>query len=151
MPPKQRKRKETAPAPPVAPPSGAVRIGFSRDARAVFEGLSTGVRAGLRRKLRDFGGNPAVGKPLVGALKGYHRITYGRLRAVAHLQIVATVSDGVVIVFVLYIGLRSAGSRDDPYELAAEALRRGEADAIEALELMVQQHHAGDPSDREEV
>jgi mRNA-degrading endonuclease RelE of RelBE toxin-antitoxin system len=115
-----------------------VRIGFSADAKAAFDKLPAKVRDGLRRKLRDFGTNQAIGKPLVGALQGYHRVTYGRIRAVA--EVIARVADGIVIVHVLHVGLRKEGSASDPYETAAiEALKRGDPEAIALMETLVHQ------------
>jgi len=140
------KRRPTTGSPKAVPEAMRVRIGFSPEAKAAFDKLSTKVREGLRRKLRGFGANQAIGKPLVGALQGYHRVTYGRIRAVA--EVIARVADGIVIVRVLHIGLRKEGSPSDPYETAAiEALKRGDPDAIALLEAMVQQalHEAQEP------
>lgn len=137
------KRKPRSRATPEAAAKQAVRIGFSSGAAAVFKSLSGKVKAGLRRKLRDFGENPALGKPLVGALKGYHRVTYGRVRTVS-MRIVASVVDGIVLVHVLHIGLRKDGAADDPYEVAAAALARHDPDALAALEELVQKLQAGE-------
>ena len=125
---------------PAVSTSGAVqvRIGFSAEAKAVFDKHPTKVREGLRRKLRDFGTNQAIGKPLVGALLGYHRITYGRIRAVA--EVLARVAEGTVVVHVLYVGLRKEGSASDPYETAAiEALKGSDPEAIALLEAVAYQ------------
>lgn len=141
---KQRKRRTTIATTPQAPVQPAVRLGFSPGARAQFEGLPEKIKTGLRRKLRDFGQNPGLGKPLVGVLQGYHRITYGRLRTIA-MRVVASISDGIVLVHVLWVGQRKEGASDDAYERAAiAALRAGEADAHSALELLLQQLAAGD-------
>jgi len=122
---------------------GTIRLGFSPAARAAFDSFSNKVRSGIRRKLRDFGEDPAVGKPLVGALQGYHRITYGRVRTVS-LRIIAKVEDDLVIVYVLHIGLRKAGASDDPYEIATAALARQDREALDVLEALVEQLHAGE-------
>jgi mRNA-degrading endonuclease RelE of RelBE toxin-antitoxin system len=144
--PKPPKRGTTASSHPAAPSEAVgVRIGFSADAKAVFDKLPAKVRDGLRRKLRDFGANQAIGKPLVGALQGYYRVTYGRIRAVA--EVLARVAGGIVVVHVLHIGMRKEGSASDPYETAAiEALKRGDPEAIALLEALVQQalHEAQD-------
>lgn len=146
---KPPKRRPTASTPPAAPTAGAVRIGFSDVARADFEKLATKVQKGLRRKLREFGMNPAIGKPLVAELQGYRRVTYGRVRSIA--EFVVKVTGRVVIVH--YVGLRKAGSSDDPYEAAAvAALNAGDRDAIAALEALVQQavHGPQTPDDDDE-
>jgi len=137
--PEPPKRRPTASSPPAAPSgAGRVRIGLSAGAKAVFDKLPVKVRDGVRRKLHDFGTNQAIGKPLVGTLQGYHRITYGRIRAVA--EAIARVADGIVIVHVLYVGLRKEGSASDPYETAAiEALKRGDPEAIALMEALVHQ------------
>jgi hypothetical protein len=106
------------------------------------------VRAGLRRKLRDFGENPAIGKPLIGELQGYHRVTYGRVRAISKAlpEVVVTIerADGFIVVFVLEVGPRKDGAPDDPYERAAiAALRSGDRDAQTLLEQVIHQLHAG--------
>ncbi len=137
------KRKPRPTATPEAAAKQAVRIGFSSGAAAVFMGLSDKVKAGLRRKLRDFGENPAIGKPLVGELKGYHRVTYGRVRTVS-MRIVVSIVNGIVLVHVLHVGLRKDGAADDPYQIAAAALVRRDPDALAALEALVQQLQAGE-------
>ena len=123
---------------PAAGPTGAVRLGFAPDAKAVFEKLPAKVHDGLRRKLRDFGANPAVSKPLVCELQGYYRVTYGRMRSIA--EVVAETAEGVVVVHVVYIGLRKEGSARDPYEVAAmAALQRADPDAVALMETLVYQ------------
>jgi hypothetical protein len=138
------KRRSAATTPQVTS-SATIRIGFSEDAKVVFDGFSPKVRHGLRNKLREFGVNPANAKPLVGALKGYHRVTYGRVRAIAASSVEALVSmtDGIILVHVLYVGLRKQGAKDDSYEVAAAAIRAGEPDAIEAMELILQSYLCG--------
>ena len=137
------KRKPRPPATtPEAAPKGTVRIGFSRGAAAVFGKLPTKVQVGLRRKLHDFGLDPAIGKPLIDELRGYHRVSYGRIRAVSMRAVVSLV-DGITLVHVLHVGLRKEGAADDAYELATTALRQGSADAIEVLEQLLQQFQAG--------
>ncbi len=133
------KPKRPPQTPPKAAPTAAMaRIGFSPEARVVFDKLPPKVQAGIRRKLHEFAGNPAVGKPLIGSLLGYRRITYARYRTIA-LHLVADAARGVVLVHVVEIGLRKQGAQDDPYELAVASLRRGDADAHEALELLLQE------------
>jgi mRNA-degrading endonuclease RelE of RelBE toxin-antitoxin system len=133
---KRRPTTETTPQAPALQPE--VRIGFSPGAQSQFDGLPAKVRAGLRRKLHEFGENPALGKPLVGPLQGYHRVTYGRVRAIA-MQMIASFADGIVVVHVLWVGLRKAGSSDDAYERAAiAALRAGDPDAHAILEQLLQ-------------
>ncbi len=133
-PPKRRPTQTTV----AAAPPGTVRIGFSPEAKGAFDKLPAKVQTGLRRKLREFGENQTGAKPLVGALKGYHRVTYGRVRSI--VEAIVKIADGIVIVHVLYLGLRKAGAGDDPYEVAAvKALKRGDPDAVEALKVLVQQ------------
>lgn len=126
--------------------AGKARIGFAPEARAVFDKLPPKVQAGIRRKLHDFAKNPTVGKPLVGSLHGYRRITYARYRTIA-MHLVANLVRGAVLVHVVEIGLRKQGSQDDPYELAIGSLRRGDTDAQEALELFVQDLQKLDSTD----
>ncbi|HEV3156566.1 MAG TPA: hypothetical protein VGZ00_04405 [Candidatus Baltobacteraceae bacterium] len=136
--------------PPTALPKQVlVRIGFSPDARTAFDRLPSKVQDGMRRKLREFGANPSIGKPLIGELKGYHRVTYGRLRAISkalapHFIATAKLEGSVVVVHVLEIGPRKEGSGDDPYERAAIAsLKAGDHDAQALLEETIQQLQAG--------
>lgn len=146
---KQRKRRTEQASPRATVDQTVVHIGFSPSAHAAFRALSVKERAGLRRKLIDFGLNPAIGKPLVGDLQGYHRVTYGRLRAISKAmpQVVATVTTtvaGIVIVHVLEVGPRKEGSEDDPYERAAiAALNANDVDAHALLEQAVQALRAG--------
>lgn len=138
MPKLPKRRPIPSDSPSAAPGAVGVRVGFSAEAKAIFEKLPAKVRDGLRRKLRDFGTNQAIGKPLIGALQGYSRITYGRVRAI--VEAIARVADGVVIVHILYVGLRKEGSASDPYEAAAiEALTRGDPEAISLMEALVHQ------------
>jgi mRNA-degrading endonuclease RelE of RelBE toxin-antitoxin system len=133
-----------------------VRIGFSPDARATFERLPAKVRVGLRRKLREFGINPDVGKPLIGELAGYRRVTYGRLRAISkatrpYAVAIAKIEGSIVIVHVLTIGARKEGSGDDPYERAAiAALQAGDDEVGALLEQVLLQLRAGSLPDVEE-
>lgn len=143
----KRKRRPIATTPP-ATTVGVVRIGFSPSAKVAFDRLPPKVRVGLRRKLYDFGKNPAIGKPLIGELQGYHRVTYGRVRAISKAlpEVVATIefADGRIVVFVLEVGPRKDGALDDPYERAAiAALRSGDRDAQTLLEQLIHQLHAG--------
>jgi mRNA-degrading endonuclease RelE of RelBE toxin-antitoxin system len=146
--------KKTVPA--ATPQQAVVKIGFSPDARAAFERLPAKVQAGLRRKLREFGLNPAIGKPLIADLKGYHRVTYGRLRAISkavgpYVVATAKAEGGIIIVHVLEIGPRKEGSGDDPYERAAiAALQAGDREAQALLERTIQQLHAGNLPEVEE-
>ena len=123
-----------------------VRIGFAPGAHAAFDAFSNKVKAGLRRRLREFGKNPAIGKPLIGALQGYYQITYGRIRTVS-LRIVVSREDETVLVHVLHIGLRKAGAADDPYEIAAAAFGRQDRDAITLIEELARQFQAGELND----
>jgi mRNA-degrading endonuclease RelE of RelBE toxin-antitoxin system len=137
-----KRKPRPAATTPEAVPNGTVRLGFSRGASAVCSKLPAKVQTGLRRKLHDFGENPAIGKPLVGPLQGYHRVSYGRIRTVS-MRAVVSVSDGIILVHVLHVGLRKEGAADDAYELATSALQRGDAEAIQVLEQLLQQFHAG--------
>ncbi len=145
---KPPKRRPNASTPQAVPAPGTVRLGFSDVARADFEKLTTKVQKGLRRKLREFATNPAIGKPLVGELQGYRRVTYGRVRSIAEL--IVKVTDRVVIVH--HLGLRKAGSATDPYEAAAvAALNAGDPDAMAAMEALIHQTMQGpQPPDDEE-
>ena len=110
-------------------------LGFSPVARAAFVRLPEKARVGLRRKLHDFGANPAIGKPLIGTLQGYFRVSYGRLRAICTIH--------ASTVLVLIIGLRREGASDDPYERAAiAALQSGDSEARELVEKAIQEDHA---------
>jgi mRNA-degrading endonuclease RelE of RelBE toxin-antitoxin system len=131
-------RKRRAPATTAeAVPAGTVRLAFSSEARAIFSRLPQKQQAGLRRKLREFGADPALGKPLTGALQGYQRVTLGRLRAIALHVIVRATEDGLIVVYVLHVDRRAEGSRSDPYVVATDAIRRGEEDALTLLDLIV--------------
>jgi len=123
----------------------AIRLGYSPAAQQIFERLPAKTQDGLDRKLRAFGENPAIGKPLVGKLIGYYRVTIGRVRAIAatsaisSIEAVLKIEDGIVVVYVLFIGHRKAEAKDDPYERAALAVDRGDSDAIEAMRLLIEQ------------
>ncbi len=147
-PPKRRPKRST----PAAAPSGVVRVGFSSGALAFFNKLPAKVRDGLRRKLRDFGMNPAIGKPLIGDLQRYRRVTYGRVRSIA--EAVVTNALGAITVYVLHIGLRKEGSADDAYEAAAiEALKRRDPEVFTLIETEVHQalERQQPPYDNEEA
>lgn len=105
-----------------------VRIGFVRSANTQFKALPSKIQSQLLRKLKELGLNPALGKPLVGELKGCRRISFGRIRCVTR------VAEGVAVVLVIVIAQRRAGSSDDPYQLATEMLASGEAEVQELLE-----------------
>ena len=134
-------RRQKIASPPLKTAEIAVRIGFAPDAGAAFHRLAPKAQAGLRAKLKAFGLNPSLGKPLVGQLQGYHRVTYGRVRSIAkavEAEAIVRVAAGVVIVHVLWLGLRKQGASDDPYEVAAvKALRQGDPDARQLLEALV--------------
>ena len=79
------------------------------------------MRQGQLRKLKDFAFNPAIGKPLTGGLRGFYRVSYGRVRAVVR-------SDGQnPVALVIVTQVRKEGASDDPYTIAVEALRKGRA------------------------
>lgn len=93
---------------------------MSQSAHTVFERLTQRERDAMAAKLKILARNPALGKPLVGALSGYYRISYGRLRAVVR-------SDGKTpLLFVVMLGIRAGGKRDDVYARALAALRNAE-------------------------
>jgi mRNA-degrading endonuclease RelE of RelBE toxin-antitoxin system len=133
-----------ASTPPAADPK-TVRLGYSVSADEFYKRLPPKTQAALDRKLRAFGENPSIGKPLAKELIGFHRVTVGRIRAIAassassSIEAVLKIENGIVVVYVLYIGQRKAGSKDDPYERAVEALARGDSDAIEVLRRLVEQ------------
>jgi mRNA-degrading endonuclease RelE of RelBE toxin-antitoxin system len=139
------KRKRSLPPVPAAAASKAVRLGYSQLAFEFFEKLPAKTQLALERKLRTFGENPAIGKALSKELFGYYRVTVGRIRAIAassaasSIEAVLKIENGIVVVYVLYIGQRKAGSKDDPYERAVQALARGDIDAIEVLRRLVEQ------------
>jgi hypothetical protein len=120
-----------------------IRLAFAPPARAAFEAFSNAVRAGIRRRLREFGEKPAIGKPLIGLLDGYHRLSYGPARA-ASLRIVARVDGNTVFVCAIHIGLRKANALDDPYDIASSALAHEDHDAVAVLEALVDQVQAGE-------
>jgi len=142
---KPRKPPATKASQPSSPVN-AVRLGFSQDAQAVYDLLPPKVQSGLDAKLREFGKNPNVGKPLIKTLSGYHRVTYGRIRAIS-IRSIASVSAGIVVVQTLTIGQRKEGSKNDPYELATAALRKRDPEVISALEILVQQAIEGHMDD----
>lgn len=133
-----KRKPRPAATTPEAASTGTVRLAFSRGASTVFIALPVKVQVGLRRKLHEFGENPAIGKPLIGALRGYHRVSYGRIRGVA-MRAVVSVTDGIILVHVLHVGLRKEGAADDAYELATSAVQQGNAEAIEVLEQLIHQ------------
>ncbi|MDE2573154.1 MAG: hypothetical protein KGM44_11640 [bacterium] len=93
---------------------------MAQAAHAAFERLTKREREAMTAKLKGLALNPALGKPLRGTLSGYYRISYGRLRAVVR-------SDGKnPLLFVVMLGVRTAGKRDDVYERALAALRQAE-------------------------
>ena len=63
----------------------------------------------------------AVGKPLVGPLAGYYRITAGGDR----YRVLYTVDQDAVIVLVVLVGIRKEGDRKDIYALARKLLAAG--------------------------
>jgi mRNA-degrading endonuclease RelE of RelBE toxin-antitoxin system len=134
-----RKRRPPATTTEEAASPKAVRIGFAPEAREAFQRLSLKVRNGLRRKLKDIGANEVLGKPLVRELQGFRRVSYGRLRAVAYVDLIIKTTGDVTVVIVVRIGPRAEGSRRDPYRVAVEALGRGDKDAIELLNLIVRE------------
>ena len=146
---KRKPRQATAATTPEAAPTGTVRLGFSRGASTVFGALPAKVQVGVRRKLHEFGENPAIGKPLIGALRGYHRVSYGRIRAVS-MRAVVSMTDGIILVHVLHVGLRKEGAADDAYELATSAVQQGNAEAIEVLEQLIHQLRAGNLPEAED-
>jgi hypothetical protein len=136
-----RRRPPRAAGTPPSGPSGAsvvVKIGWAPDARAVFDRLSAKAQAGLREKLEDFG-RTGVGKPLVRELKGFTRVTYGRVRCIAKRA-----EGAMIMVYVLEVGLRKARSDDDAYERATKALASRDPEIIDALNEMTAGFLAGD-------
>jgi mRNA-degrading endonuclease RelE of RelBE toxin-antitoxin system len=135
---KRRPPKAATVPPPSAGASVVVQIGWAPNAREAFDRLPAKAQAGIRRKLEDFGAAGA-GKPLVRGLKGFQRVTYGRLRCIA------TRADGpIILVYVLEVGLRKAGSDDDAYELARRALDSGDPEIVEALNELATGFLSGD-------
>jgi mRNA-degrading endonuclease RelE of RelBE toxin-antitoxin system len=138
------KRKRSLPPVPAAA-TKAVRLGYSQAAFEFFEKLPTKTQEALERKLRTFGENPAIGKALSKELFGYYRVTVGRIRAIAassassSIEAILKIENEIVVVYVLSIGQRKAGSKGDPYERTAQALARGDSDAIEILRRLVEQ------------
>ncbi len=100
----------------------------------------------LREKLVAFG-RTGAGKPLVKDLKGFHRVTVGRVRCIARRDAMGN----VIVVYVLEVGLRKAAADDDAYELARKALAKGDIDVYEAMEEIARAFLAGrlenDPND----
>jgi mRNA-degrading endonuclease RelE of RelBE toxin-antitoxin system len=129
-----------------------VRLGYSVSADEFYKRLPAKTQAALDRKLRAFGENLSIGKPLAKELIGFYRVTVGRIRAIAassassSIEAVLKLENGIVIVYVLHIGQRKAGSKDDPYDRAVQALARGDSDAIEVMRLLVEQVKAKGPA-----
>lgn len=145
-----RMKRRKPPAVKVSRPSPAqnrdVKLGFSPDAQTVYNLLPQKVKDGLDDKLREFGKDENAGKPLIRKLKGYHRVTYGRVRAIS-LRAIANVTAGIVVVYTLSIGPRKEGASDDPYAQATAALKRRDPEVITALENLVAQAINSDQED----
>jgi mRNA-degrading endonuclease RelE of RelBE toxin-antitoxin system len=103
-----------------------VEIRVTESAGRTLAKAGAKVRDGILRKAKAVVLNPRAGKPLTGALKGYYRVTFGRIRAVLRC-------DGKTPVGLIVAALpRSAGSTLDPYTVAERALQSGGKE-IEAL------------------
>jgi mRNA-degrading endonuclease RelE of RelBE toxin-antitoxin system len=77
------------------------------------------LRSGFIKKLRVVSTDPNFGKPLSGELKHYHSLRLGRYRII---YLYEPVED---IVWVVSVGIRKAGSRDDVYEQLLGDLHAG--------------------------
>src|ERR1700681_1482634 len=131
-----RRIHRPSPVPKPAETKSKIRIGFTRSANKQFLGLAEKERTGLFTKLEELARNPRLGKPLVGELKGYVRISLGRLRCVVKC------AAGVAVVIVLVIAKRAQGSRKDVYELAKRALANPAEDVQADLQAHVTAHLA---------
>lgn len=72
--------------------------------------LLKSLRSGFIKKLQVLSANPAFGKPLSGELETCRTVRLGRYRIIYHHEPDADV------VWVVSVGIRRAGSRDDVYE-----------------------------------
>jgi mRNA-degrading endonuclease RelE of RelBE toxin-antitoxin system len=134
-----KRPKEVAETPHAAPDAQEVateqtyvQVGFDDDAKAIFDRFSAKERNGLLRKLAELARNPDGGKPLIKGLLGYYRVTYGRIRAVART------AENVLVVYVLWVAPRHAGSKKDPYAVASARLKRGDKDVREAFAKLIE-------------
>jgi mRNA interferase RelE/StbE len=117
-----RERKRTEVKSAVAAPSPTVKVGFALSARAAWDALDPKVRDSLREKIRAFGLDPRLGKPLTGDLKGCHRVTHGRVRCVVRR------AEEITVVLVIAVGVRKEGSKKDPYAFSKHVLDMAQED-----------------------
>ncbi len=78
------------------------------------------LRPGFIKKLRTVGIDPDLGKPLSGELKPYRTLRLGRYR------IIYLYDPADDVVWVVSIGIRKAGARDDVYQQLLRDLHAGE-------------------------
>lgn len=81
------------------------------------------VQASLMSKLAVLRSEPHYGKPLRGPLERYRSIPSGRYRIIYRYE------SETDVVWVVAIGIRKAGNRDDIYARASRLLRSEEADS----------------------
>jgi len=95
------------------------KIVWTRKARAMLEGIQSDHRRTIVSRIRHLQKDPEEqGTPLGGELEGLRSIhVAGRYRAIYK------VDRGRVIVFILAVGIRKEGDKDDIYELASKLLR----------------------------
>ena len=99
------------------------QIELTLQARKMVKDISDRrVRETIQKRIDGLAQEPEKqGKPLVEELEGYRSI-----RAVGQrYRIIYSVERERVIVFVIAVGLRRQGSRDDIYQLAKKLLRLG--------------------------
>lgn len=86
------------------------------------------LRPGFINKLRTVGIDPDLGKPLSGELKPYRTLRLGRYRII-YLYDPADDVDSLCspqVVWVVSVGIRKAGARDDVYQQLLRDLHAGE-------------------------
>ena len=108
-----------------------VTIQWTDTAKAQLAQLPPKVRRGLLSKagnLRRADDARSAGKPLVGPLLGYYRITYGRYRAIYEVK-EEKIANGAVLVHVricfLAAGKRKARDKKDIYNIAVKLVELG--------------------------
>ena len=80
------------------------------------------IQDALRKRIGQLATDPEKqGKPLLGPLKGFRSIRVHHQR----YRVLYRVDRGEVVVFIVAVGIRKAGDRQDIYALAQKLLRSG--------------------------
>src|SRR5262245_26226914 len=107
-----------------------VTIQWTVTANKMLAGLPKKVRRGIYQKVDDLTrSDPRLaGKPLVGPLQGYRRVTYGRFRAIFRIAAEKRTRGKVVLhitVIVIAVGIRRERDKRDVYKVAQQLLELG--------------------------